>query len=403
MYQKYINFFFILFLLTTIFYTINYYYLNNYTKEHYLTYFLPYYSTSINSLAKFYDNNENNLNYFKQKINYNIVKIGTVNDQIDFSKDLLTSYIARTNLVKGETIKYNNSVLALDDLINQNINFLITDYFTILYYKNVLKKNTDSLRLVNHLYKLYFYIFTLKKFNIYNLNNIPTNSKIGVLNSNSILLFYKKFMSDLGYEENIDYTIQTYNNYEELFNDLSLNKINMILTIDIFPNETISDLLLKYLNNEIILLPFDIENKEAFLEKNSILYIETIDLNLLSPSYLPKKFNNSMFTIYKPDIKICCTYKILITTFYTNETYCYNISKFIIENYKYINRTNKSGYKLYNYINIHQENILDTHNGVKKVLYEKGYYTNTDNDNCKYLVGVMSCNETNLKNNNLYV
>ena len=38
-------------------------------------------------------------------------------------------------------------------------------------------------------------------------------------------------------------------------------------------------------------------------------------------------------------------------------------------------------------------------NNAIKYYYDKGYFTNTDNDSCKYFVGVKKCNEKTLLNN----
>ena len=43
---------------------------------------------------------------------------------------------------------------------------------------------------------------------------------------------------------------------------------------------------------------------------------------------------------------------------------------------------------------------LEYHEGVLDFFKKYGYISNIDNDNCKYLVGKMECNEENLANNN---
>ena len=81
------TFFFIIIILIIIFYVSNKYILKKNIKEHYLTYFLPYYNNEKNVLANFYKNNENNLNYFKKKFNYDIIKYGIIKN--DFTKQKL--------------------------------------------------------------------------------------------------------------------------------------------------------------------------------------------------------------------------------------------------------------------------------------------------------------------------
>jgi TRAP-type uncharacterized transport system substrate-binding protein len=93
--------------------------------------------------------------------------------------------------------------------------------------------------------------------------------------------------------------------------------------------------------------------------------------------------------------------RILVTNKSLKNEYTYNFIKYYSENLPYINyKFKNTGYELdnifYNFL------ILKYHNGVIKYLTEKGYISNIDNENCKYLVGVMECNEKNLKANNLF-
>ena len=152
--------------------------------------------------------------------------------------------------------------------------------------------------------------------------------------------------------------------------------------------------------NDLILLPFKIPNEALFLKKNYFINIETIDLNNISKSFLPKKFGNNEYTKFKPDIKICFTYKTMINNIHTKSEYTYDFIKFYYENYKYINNHLEKGYK----IDIMQiKSYLEYHKGILDFYKDYGYITYENNDNCRYLAGVMKCNEENLKNNNFYI
>ena len=70
---------FIFVLIFIIFSIINKYFINKYQKEHYLTYFLPYYQPNLTELSNFYKNNDNNKNYVKKNFDYDIIRIGTLN------------------------------------------------------------------------------------------------------------------------------------------------------------------------------------------------------------------------------------------------------------------------------------------------------------------------------------
>ena len=95
-----------------------------------------------------------------------------------------------------------------------------------------------------------------------------------------------------------------------------------------------------------------------------------------------------------------------MSTNQTKSIYTYNFIKFYNENIKNINNINNlnyNGYYLTNTLNNNHFLIHDYHIGVKKYYKENGYFTYTDNDNCKFLIGKMECNETTLKNNNLFL
>jgi len=389
---------FLIILLIIIFYIINNNLNNN--KEHYLTYFLPYYNNSKDDLANFYNNNENNYNYFKHKFNYNIVKFGSIQSEKYFIKIFINQFISNTNNMKSENIIYSSRINSFNDLIDNKINFSFSTTPTLYYYKDVLKKDITKLRLVSNLYKMYIYIFTLKEYNVNSIKDIPNNFIIGILNEpDPFFNYYNKFLEDLGYKNNVDYKIKIYESNDELFNALKNKECNMIIILDTYPSYSISNNLDNLINDFIILLPFDIYNESLFMKKNQFIFIDYVDLNIIANSYLPKKFGNYEYNIYRPSFKICYYYKNLITNNDLNEEYSYEFYKFLFENYKNINNNMISkGYKIY--IKPVKDS-LEYHKGVLKFLIEHGYITNIDNDNCKLLVGKMECNNENLKNNNL--
>ena len=398
------TFFFIIIILIIIFYVSNKYILKKNIKEHYLTYFLPYYNNEKNVLANFYKNNENNLNYFKKKFNYDIIKYGIIKNDFTYVRDVLSEYISKSNLYKAEILMYTDKLQGLDDLLNNRINFNLNNYSTITHYTDVLNKNIDNLRLITTLYNLYIYIFTKKKYNIFSINNLPYKIKIGILNyPEAFFLYSHNFLRDLGYKENIDYTLNIYNTFDELIKGFINEECNIIIIEDVFPNNKIKIFLDNNIVDEIILLPFNIVKEELFLKKNPSIIIDYIDLNLLSASYLPKKFENNEYSKNKPNLKIAYKHKILLSNKNTDPKYTYSIIKFFRENWKYLNsNTPIKGYEISG-IEIDNNKIgyLDYHEGVLNYFYDIGLITNIDNDNCKYLIGKMSCNEKNLKNNNL--
>ena len=374
------------------------------TKEHYLTYFLPFNEDNTDKLDlyNFYSSKINNTLYFKSKMDYNKIKIG-INDDTYFIKYMLKIFLDNTNLVSSELVKFNDRIIAIDKLLNNDINVLMTDYISLYYYKYVLNKDITDLNLITHLNKEYLYTFVLKGSNITSMNDFPPNSIIGILGSPSTFSMYSdKLLKDLGYEKGVDYNIKVYKNLDMLFNALVTNKINIVMILDIYPNDKINDIFDKYSSENILLLPFDINNEKVFFQKNSFFNIDYVDLNFFSDIYLPKSFGKYHYNINLPSLKMAYTYNIFITNRQLSNDYAYNFTKYYIENLDYLNYVfQNSGYKLDNHL-LNNNLMLRYHDGTIKYLVEKGYISYYNNDNCKYLIGKMECNEENLRNNNLF-
>lgn len=398
-----LNIFLLIIILLIIFYILNKFVFKNEIQENYLTYFLPFYDDKINDLTDFYINDDNNKNYFKKKFDYNLIKVVTNNNTDKyFIKLLLSNYMKNSITVRQIILNYDNNIDAIRDLNSNKINFYLQNIASMYYYNIILKNDINNIRLITKLYKLYLYFFTMNKYNVYSLDNIPTNFIIGIVSGKKSFVpdfFYKKILKDLGYIENIDYKFNYYDNLNNLFKDFINSKCNLIIVLDIYPNNDINNFIDNNIDNEIILLPFNVKNEDLFLKKNYFIHTEYVDLNYFATSYLPKKFDNNEYTINRPDFKICYIYQFLYTNIYNDEAHIYDYIKFIYQKYKYINSMLKEkGYK----INVDpvETSIIEYHAGVIKYFYEYGYYTNTDNDNCKYLVGKLKCNNVNLKNNN---
>jgi TRAP-type uncharacterized transport system substrate-binding protein len=390
---------FLIVILIILFYVSNKFLKRN-IKEGYLTYFLPFYNEEAYNLSNFYLENNNNKNYFKKKFNYDHINFGCVNTDYYFIKNLVRYYIANSDSVNASAIIYKDRLNAIDDLKSNKIAFCLNNYGALLYNNNL---DITNIRLVTSLYREYIYFFTKKKYSVESLNNIPVNFIIGLLDQpNSIFYNYHKVMKDIGYTENIDYKTIKYNKIDNLFDAFSNDEVNMIMLQEIYPSNKIYNYLNKALNDGIILLPFEINNEELFFKKNTYFRKTAIDLNLLSSSYLPIKFKDYSFNINKPDMNILYTKKILLCNKDTNSIYTYSFIKFIYENYKTLNNNNVNiGYNI-DSIGIDNYNIgyLEYHPGVQKYFNEISLITNIDNENCKYLIGNMPCNDKTLKNNN---
>jgi hypothetical protein len=292
----------------------------------------------------------------------------------------------------------------LQDLIAGKNDFSITIYSTIVYYIEVLKKDLSNIKLVTNLNKAYIFTFTLKRYNIFSLNEITPDTIIGILDDRDPFYFYyKKYLRDLGYKENTDYKVKVYPSLKELFNGFLNYECQMMFILGGFPNIDIQNFIDNNLNYDIILLPFDILKEDLFLKRNRPINIDYIDLNNLANSYLPVKFGNYEYVTYRCNLKISYFYRILVTNSNIDKDYIYNFMEFYNNNIDYINNNLTEQQTAYQFPKVSVSDKLDYlryHEGVLDFFKKYGFISNIDNDNCKYFVGKMECNEKNLANNN---
>ena len=78
-----------------------------------------------------------------------------------------------------------------------------------------------------------------------------------------------------------------------------------MLITDTFPSDNISNFIDNNVGNNIILLPFSTVKEDIFFNNFKQINLDNIDLNKLSDSYLPVKFNKIEYNTYKPDFRIC--------------------------------------------------------------------------------------------------
>jgi TRAP-type uncharacterized transport system substrate-binding protein len=386
-------------MLIIIFYLVNKYFLKEDVQENYLTFFLPYYNNKLNKLYNFYTDNDYNKNFFKRNFdNKELTYSYHYEDEI-FTKLLLSFNLSTSNRSILKVIKYKNKMRMLEDLVNEKTNFCTSDHLSVYYYNHILKNNISNLRVLKALYPVFLLTITKKKYNINSLNNIPLNTIIGLKSDGATYYYYEKFFRNLGYKENIDYKIKVYNNENDLYNGFLNSEYQIMLFETPLPNKKLTKFLNENSEKNIIILPFDINNKNLFLKRNLELYIKNdFDLNTISSLYLPVKFGNHEYTKYRPMIKLCYYNRTLLSNTYTNIDIVYSIMSLYNKNYKYLNKSLEV--KIYPIKIYNIPSFMDYHRGVIKYLYDIGFLSNIDNPNCQYLVGKKACNAKTIKNNN---
>ena len=387
-------------LIVIIFYVINKNIINE--KEHYLTYYLPFYDIDSNLLNNFYREHNYSKNYFKKKFDFEVIKLGS--SQYSYEFNVLFSKIAvdKTMSYSISSIKYNNELKLISDLYNNKINLAIVSIILINYYNIEYNINLDNLYAVSNLYKSYLLIMTKLKYNIFRVDEIPYKTKIGILNeSNGIFFYIHKFLKDLKYNKD-DIDIIVYKSLDDLYDAFKKDEIKVIIYIDSLPNDNLNELINFNFERDIILLPFIISPRleEEFLIKNSFLIKDSFNLTRITAAYLPKKFDNYYYLIYRPDFSILSLQDYLITNNKISDDNINNISTLFLKNVKSINNMLNDKYQLTNigprvYIN----KYLKYHPTTMKNFEKYGFITNENNDNCKYLVDVKECTRKTLENN----
>ena len=387
-----------------IFYTINKRLIVH--KENYLTYYLPFYNIDSNLLNNFYREHNYSKNFFKKKFDYEVIKLGSSTYSYEFNV-LFSKIVAdKTMSYSITSIKYNNELKLISDLYNNKINLAITSIILINYFNIKYKVNLDNLYVISNLYKSYIIILTKLKYNIFRVDEIPYKTKIGVLNESNVIYFYiNKFLNDLKYNKD-DIDIIIYKSLDDLYDAFKKDEIKLIIYIDSLPNDKLNELINFNFERDIILLPFVISPRleEEFLIKNSFLIKDSFNLNSITAAYLPKKFDNYYYLIYRPDFSILSLQDYLITNNKISDDNINNITNLFLKNVKSINNILNNKYQITNLgPRVHINKYLNYHPTTMKNFEKYGYITNESNPNCKYLVGVKECTKKTLENNGLEI
>jgi TRAP-type uncharacterized transport system substrate-binding protein len=400
------HFILLIFIILLLFYSFN-----NYlsTQEHYLTYFFPFYDNEKNTLYQFYKDEEYKHLNTKKHFMYEPIRIGYLQyEQNQTTNYLSTLLLARSKIQKIQRIPFQNIEDLVQSLKSNQIQFALLSIPTIanLTFQN---KNTTqdftSLNYVLSFFRRYLFIFTKEKYGISNLRNIPLATKIGIVHSSTSTSkpFGKDIMDFLQYKINRDYQFIFYPNAQQLIKGFQNDEIQIMFYQGYFPDEKLTQLLNQSILDKVYLLPFQIPREDVFYQSHFQYYPTTIDLNHLSPSYLPKKFDNQEWNRYKPTLKILGYDEYLMTNKMVSNDIIYETIKTYYESIDFLNTLPEIQNNPISKVGIEKDTNMPVlyHNGAYKFYKEKGFITDNPNPNCKYLVGVMECNEQNLEDNNL--
>ncbi len=388
--------------------------MNEYLKknmiENYVTYFLPFYDNEKSELDSFYENQDYNRYNIKKQIIYKPIYFGFLKGEQDYTtRSLIMLLLAKSNIYQVSQIRYSQIKDIIQNL-NENriqlslLSFPYISYFT--FYRGETPYNYNNIKYLLSVYKKYLYPVTKRIHKIENLGDIPYGTKIGVVKdgvtkkgnviSHDVLTF-------MGYREGSDYQYVEYNSELELLAGFGMGQFELMMYIGYFPDTNLNKFLERSVSEEVYILPFTIPRESVFYAKNFQYYPEYIDLNLTSKNYLPKRFNGEEWNQFKPNLKSLCFDEYLITNSKVDDDIIYNIMKTYYENIDKINEFPEIKNHPLSKVNIERDTNMPIlyHPGSQRFYEEKGFITNSPNPNCRYMVGVMKCDEKSLKDNNL--
>lgn len=389
----------IIFLVILFFYKKN----NNELIENFYTFYLPFYKPKINEKINLMNNY--NEPYFKDIFNNKVYKIGFIKRENDkFGKLLISLLIANSKNFNFELVYFNTSKELINALNNNKIDY---GNASSLYLNKIneekmnnKKKNDDNILFICNTFKLYTFILSKKKNGIENLRNISGNKKIGMNSKNSnTYVLSNKILEYTNNVEGKDYSFYFNQNVDILFNKLKNDEIDILFYSDIYPSKKVNNFISNNQEDEYILFPINNLGKD-FFEKNINIKKSVIDLNDID-TFLPKVIDNIYYYIYRPDFELLSVQYYLLTNDFNDNELVMNIINIIKDNIHLFNKLDNFKYNKISKGSFAYDIIDDIQfsNNAIKYYYDKGYFTNTDNDSCKYFVGVKKCNEKTLLNN----
>ena len=361
-------------------------------KEHFITWFLPYYNKSTGELTEFtppYITSNLELNYLEYKtFDYLKITIKEMNNYYNF----LFKNIIKSLRIKNLII--NDKKNTLEEISNNPIH---TGIFSAPFIVNNISKNIDMLKNVNFViytnYRFIFFIVNrasnisrLKEINNKIINIGPENTDENVFGNTIIDNLKDKYK--ISPKQVLNYDIDT------SFKKLIKGEIDGMVMTDLFPSEKLNKIIENNTDMKLILIPIEDINETVFLQRHPYVLKVALDQNNLPKNYLPVKVKNLYFNRFRPDITSYRYPEIMVCNKDASPKLIFNIVKSIVSNLDIINKSDYVIKNQYNYLSfpdIANNQFIPVHIGAK--IYYKDVSINTTyaDDLCKYFVGNAKC------------
>lgn len=262
--------------------------------------------------------------------------------------------------------------------------------------KNIIRQNYKPINFIASMNAVFIYFIVSEIGNIKSIKDINNRKRVGIDKNTSSWLCAIHIFNHLGLVEGVDY-IFINNYYVKNSKLLNNGKLDCLIHIDVFPSPHISKLFMNDLDNTLRLLPLEEIHESDFTNEYKIYTSGYINLHQVSINYTPKVLGQFKFTTFKPMLKTYMFHNYLLGSQKTEGEIGLSVVKTIFDNIANINKLPSMTYTPFDKYNlVNNQLFIDLNKGVVSYYYKKGYITDYNNDNCKYLVGNKPCSKENL-------
>ena len=361
-------------------------------KEHFITWFLPYYNKSTGELT------ESTPPYITSNLELNYLEYDTFDNLIVNIKEKNTYYdFLFKNILKSLKLKrffIMNMKNALEEVSKNPIN---TAIFSAPYIVNRINRDIDKLKNIN------FVIYTNYRFLFFIVNSSSNISRLNEIDNKIInigpkdtdeYIFGKNIIENLNDKSKIspkqvfEYDVDT--SFKKLIN----GEIDGMVMTDLFPSEKLNKIIETNQNMKLILIPIEDINENVFLQMRPYAFKVSLDQNNLPKNYLPVKVKNLYFDKFRPNITSYRYPEIMVCNKDANPKLIFNIVKSIVSNLNIINKSDYVIKNQFNYLSfpdIANNQYIPEHIGAKLFYKNISINTNYADDLCKYFVGNAKC------------
>lgn len=361
-------------------------------REHFITWFLPYYNKSTSELTK------STPPYITSNLELNYLEYKTFDNLIINLKEMNTYYnFLFQNILKSlriNNIFINNTKYTLEE-VSKSPNHI--GIFSAPFIVNNINKNIDKMKNVN------FVIYTNYRFLFFIVNRFSNISRLKDIDNKRINIgpedtdeywFGKTIVDNLSEKYNISPKQILEYDVDTSFKKLIKGEIDGMVFTDLFPSEKLNKIIETNADMKLILIPIEDINETVFLQRRPYSLKVSLDQNILPKNYLPVKIKNLYFNKFRPDITSYRYPEIMVCNKEASPKLIFNIVKSIVSNLNIINKSDYVIKNQYNYLSfpdIANNQYIPVQIGAKIFYRNISINTTYSDDSCKYFVGNEKC------------